>query len=419
MNAHIGYGELLKTNKSFRKLFIADWVSYLGDWFSVIAMFILASNESDGSPLAIAMVLVFRMLGIALTDPFTGMLADRFSRKKLLIVANLSATVVILFSVNFELLNNLTNLYIFAFLLMFCRAIYDPAHFAYLPNITDENELLTANALSSMSWSAALGFGAALGGFVIAEFGVTTGLLIDSSTFVLAVLLIMTLPEGGPTKDTKKSRDHGVFSDIRNGLQIVINTPRIRRIITAKGLWAVGGGAQVFLLILIGAEAGFGSVAAGVGVLYMARGFGSGCGPIIGRYLWPDKSSWPSLIGPLVGLSGLFYIIISQIEWTMILLPLIFISHGASGTNWVFSNTMIQQRSDDSWLGRASGFDSLIMSTTFALSVLFSALILEFEYASLRETIFITGILQITAGILWNIFGLPAENEWIKSQTPN
>jgi hypothetical protein len=151
----------------------------------------------------------------------------------------------------------------------------------------------------------------------------------------------------------------------------------------------------------------------------MARGFGSGSGPIIGRYLWPDKSSWPSLIGPLVGLSGLFYIIISQIEWTMILLPLIFISHGASGTNWVFSNTMIQQRSDDSWLGRASGFDSLIMSTTFALSVLFSALILEFEYASLRETIFITGILQITAGILWNIFGLPAEKEWIKSQTPN
>ena len=49
----------------------------------------------------------------------------------------------------------------------------------------------------------------------------------------------------------------------------------------AKAMWASGGGAQVFLLILIGKEAGFGDVAAGIGILYMARGFGSGFGPVV------------------------------------------------------------------------------------------------------------------------------------------
>ena len=56
----IGYGEILRKNSSFRRLFIAQEISYIGDWFTVIALFILAGEASDNSPLAIAGVLASR-----------------------------------------------------------------------------------------------------------------------------------------------------------------------------------------------------------------------------------------------------------------------------------------------------------------------------------------------------------------------
>ena len=70
----VGYFQLLKENKPFRRLFTADMISYVGDWFTVIALFILAGEATDNSPLAIAGVLVTRSFGMALCDPFSGCL---------------------------------------------------------------------------------------------------------------------------------------------------------------------------------------------------------------------------------------------------------------------------------------------------------------------------------------------------------
>ena len=84
-----GYLQFLRRNRSFRKLFISDLVMFTGDWFSVIAMFLLAAEASDSSPLAIAGVLVTRSATFASLESVTGMLADRYSRKGLMLASNL------------------------------------------------------------------------------------------------------------------------------------------------------------------------------------------------------------------------------------------------------------------------------------------------------------------------------------------
>lgn len=81
----LGYIQFLRRNRSFRKLFISDMVMFTGDWFSVIAMFLLAAEATDNSPLAIAGVLVARSFTFAPLEPITGMLADRYSRKALML----------------------------------------------------------------------------------------------------------------------------------------------------------------------------------------------------------------------------------------------------------------------------------------------------------------------------------------------
>jgi MFS family permease len=406
----IGYVQILKNNHSFRRLFIAQELSYIGDWFTVIALFILAGEASDNSPLAIAGVLATRSFSLAAMTPFTGMLADRYSRKGLMICSDLAACLVLLIVLQFDLLNNLSSVYFLAVTMVAAKSIFDPAQYAYLPNICNDEELLTANALGSGGWSLALGIGASIGGLTIAEYGITTALWIDALTFLASAICIMTLPFGGPDTTERESVSVKIVTkEITDGWKYILTTPDVRRLVIAKALWSSGGGAQIFLLILIGMEAGFGDIAAGIGILFMARGFGSGFGPMAGRPLMRNNFLRPYLIGLAVGISGIFYAIISLMEWNNLLLIMIFISHASSGFNWVQSTTLTQERAGDEWRGRVAGADFLALTLMMGLSAITAGYILENELLQLREVIALSAFIQIIMGIGWILLASPKE----------
>jgi len=408
----IGYFELLRRNSPFRRLFAANEISFIGDWFTVIALFILAGEATDNSPLAIAGVLAARSFSLALVNPFTGMLADRYSRKWLMLSANVASLVVLVAVLVFGLLESLTSVYVVAVVMVAARAVFDPAEYAYLPNICDEQELLTANALASGGWSVALGLGSAIGGLTISLYGIETALWIDTVTFAVAALGIMTLPQGGPdTSERKPATPALVLGEMVAGWKHILDSPPIRRVVFAKGLWASGGGAQVFLIILIGMEAGFGDVAAGIGILFMARGFGSGFGPVAGRPLMENPKLRPYLIGLAVGVCGLFYIGVAAIEWTGLVLVLVFLAHAASGLNWVLSTTFLQERTADEWRGRVAGTDHFGITVMMGISAVAGGLIMENDLLGLRELIALTGLVQIILGLAWIALASSHERE--------
>ena len=414
----VGFIQILKNNHSFRRLFIAQELSYIGDWFTVIALFILAGEASDNSPLAIAGVLATRSFSLAALTPFTGMLADRYSRKGLMITSDFAACIVLGIVLQLNLLNNLSSVYFLAVAMVAAKSIFDAAQYAYLPNICTDEELLTANALGSGGWSIALGIGASIGGLTIATYGITTALWIDALTFLVSAICIMTLPPGGPDiSERENATPRVVTKEITDGWKYILQNPEIRRLVIAKALWSSGGGAQIFLLILIGMEAGFGDIAAGIGILFMARGFGSGFGPMAGRKLMTNKTLQPYLIGLAVGTSGIFYIIISFMDWSNLLLLMIFISHAASGFNWVQSTTLTQERAGDEWRGRVAGADFLALTFMMGTSAITAGYILENEFLQLREVIALSAIIQIIMGIGWILFASPREKE-IFNQEP-
>ncbi len=416
----VGFIQILRNNHSFRRLFIAQELSYIGDWFTVIALFILAGEASDNSPLAIAGVLATRSFSLAALTPFTGMLADRYSRKGLMITSDFAACIVLGIVLQFDLLNNLSSVYFLAVAMVAAKSIFDPAQYAYLPNICTDDELLTANALGSGGWSIALGIGASIGGLTIATYGITTALWIDALTFLVSAICIMTLPPGGPDiSERENATPRVVTKEITDGWKYILQNPEIRRLVIAKALWSSGGGAQIFLLILIGMEEDFGDIAAGIGILFMARGFGSGFGPMAGRKLMTNKKLQPYLIGIAVGTSGIFYIIISFMKWSNLnlLLLMIFISHAASGFNWVQSTTLTQERAGDEWRGRVAGADFLALTFMMGTSAITAGYILENEFLQLREVIALSAIIQIIMGIGWILFASPREKE-IFNQEP-
>ena len=410
----VSYIGLLRSNGPYRRLFTANEISYIGDWFSMIALFLLAGEASDNSPLAIAGVLATRSFTFAPLEPLTGMLADRYPRKWLMVLGNVWSFIILVSALALGMLDSLESVYLLGMAMVVGRAISSNAESAYVPNICTKEELLSANALSSGGWSAAMGIGAGIGGLTISKYGIETALWIDSLTFLIAILLILSLPHGGPEKSIQRSfSTRAMLSEIVSGWSYILSMPSIRRVVLAKAMWASGGGAQVFLLILIGKEAGFGDVAAGIGILYMARGFGSGFGPIVSRRVMANRMMIPYLLGGVLVISGAFYIAVAASEWTVIILVYVFISHGASGVNWVLSTTMLQQRSEDKWLGRVFGTDSLGITLTMGLSTVAAGLILENGILSLRETIIATGALQILAGIFWILFATPSEKRML------
>ena len=411
------YIGLLRENRTFRKLFFANEISFIGDWFTVIALFLIAGESSNNSPLAIAGVLATRSFTFAPLEPFTGMFADKYSRKSLMLISNIFSFLILISVLSLELLDNLFSVYLISITLVIGRAIFDPAQTAYLPNICTEEELLTANAIISGGWSAAMGIGAGIGGLAISEFGVDLALWIDSITFLFAALIIYTLPEGGPKKSNKKEISiRIIFKEILDGWKYIRYNSPIRRVVGAKGMWASGGGAQVFLIVLIGMEVGFGEIAAGIGILYMARGFGSGFGPLAGKSIMTNTRLRPYIPGIAISISGIFYIAVGIVEWNFILLLLIFISHASSGINWVYSTTLLQERTEDEWRGRVSGSDNLVITLTMGISTIIAGLIMEYELLELRETIGLTGIIQILVGFLWLIFSSSNEKKYFDSK---
>jgi len=412
--AEVSYIGLLRSNGPYRRLFTANEISYIGDWFSMIALFLLAGEASDNSPLAIAGVLATRSFTFAPLEPLTGMLADRYPRKWLMVLGNVWSFIILVSALALGMLDSLESVYLLGMAMVVGRAISSNAESAYVPNICTKEELLSANALSSGGWSAAMGIGAGIGGLTISKYGIETALWIDSLTFLIAILLILSLPHGGPEKSIQRTfSPRAMLSEIVSGWSYILSVPSIRRVVLAKAMWASGGGAQVFLLILIGKEAGFGDVAAGIGILYMARGFGSGFGPIVSRRFMANRILIPYLLGGVLVISGAFYVAVAASEWTVIILVYVFISHAASGVNWVLSTTMLQQRSEDEWLGRVFGTDSLGITLTMGISTVAAGLILENGILSLRETIIATGALQILAGIFWILFATPSEKRML------
>lgn len=407
----VGYLELLRTHAAFRRFFVANSISLVGTWFTTIALFELAGRVSGTPELTVGLVLVLQMIALALPQPFTGMLADRFSRKALMVGAELLSALCVLALLFVKGPGDAWLYYGSVIALMFLHAVYLPAESAALPRIVeDEEALLTANALNSASWSVALALGAALGGAVVAAYGTSVAFVVDAATFMLSALILSRLevPQERPPPSNSSFWRDGITL-VAEGVRLIRAHPPVQRVLSAKALWAVFGGGLIYTLVMLGDEVGMGEVAAGVGVLYAVRGIGSGVGPIVARRVLRDPRRWPFYLGFLVSLSGLGYIVIAWMPFTPWIAVPVFLSHAASGANWVLSTVMLQQRTEDAWRGRVFAADYLLVTLMNGLSSLGAALWMSHGGIELRTLIGVLALGQVLSGALWVALTWPSE----------
>lgn len=409
-----GYWALVSGNRNYRRLWIGNVVSLLGDWFNTIALYVLVT-ELTGSPLALGAVFVTKMLPWALSAPLAGVIVDRYNRRRLMIGTDVLRAVVVLGFLLIDQPAEVPWLYVLLTVQVIAGAVFNPAQSASLPNITTPRELLTANALMSATWSTMLAVGAALGGFAVELLGTSAVFWIDSATYLVSAVFIFGTVIPQDTEPAETSLFQSAIGEIKDGWIHLRTHPRIGRIAFAKATWALGGGALVYMLALLGDRIAPTALAAGIGVLFMARGIGTGIGPVVVRGLFTNRRQWPTVIGGAIALCGLSYLGVAFVPWSpslgviALVCTLIVLGHAASGGNWVLSTVMLQKRTEDRYRGRVFSTDWLLVMSAESLSILVGSALLEAGWLDLVGAVKVFALLQVISGALWIAFIVPRE----------
>ena len=246
----VTYRELLRANRGFRLLWLGQVVSQMGDWFDTIAVYTIALRLT-GSSRSVALIMVARFLPSVFIGPLSGVVADRFSRRTIMITADLLRAAVVLGFLFVRHPDQMWLVYVLTVLQLAFSAFFEPAKTAAIPSVVSDRELLAANAISAITWSVMLTLGAAIGGFVAGWFGTNAAFVLDSLTFVASAMLIARVhfPKRPARESTKLTIGKALgISDTIEGARYVKHRSRVFTYLMVKPAWGMGGGILTLLL---------------------------------------------------------------------------------------------------------------------------------------------------------------------------
>jgi MFS family permease len=267
VTADSGFVGLFRRNRSFRLLLAAQSISDLGDWFNTVALMGMVYARTD-SGLMVSLILIASALPPLLLSPISGVLLDRGDKKTVMIGADLLRALF----VPLLLLSGQHFWVVFPvkMLISILTGFFSPARQAVLPAVVRQDEVVIANASSSMVSGLMGALGACLGGLVSAWAGYGTAFVIDSGTFIVSALLILrvSVPRSVPSA----GRRSGV-GDLMEGYRFVYGSRIVSALILAGISWGIVGGAYYVLLPIYGAKI-LGRGDSGIGTLYAIDGLG-------------------------------------------------------------------------------------------------------------------------------------------------
>ncbi|MFU8812068.1 MAG: MFS transporter [Balneolaceae bacterium] len=410
--------KLVTGNHDYRRLWLAQIISNFGDWFGILAVYALIQQYS-GSELLLGLIIVTKMISLAAFSPFAGYITDRFNRRKLMIACDLIRGFIVL---GFLLIVSFETLWL-AYVLMSAQmvfsAIFEPAKTSSIPNVTTSAELVNANILSAASWSIIFTTGMALGGFATAWLGTDLVFIINGISYAVSAWFIFraVIPQTALTKQQKYAQRNPI-TGIMEGFRFLRDHPSVLRPTLAKGMFTCSLGALVYLLIIVAEDVlMMGSI--GLGILYAARGVGTGIGPVMGRRLFRSESTWIYAMGLCMLFSGVMYALVSFTELLGLMALLVMIAHLSSGANWVMSTVLLQRRAPDAFRGRVFSTEWLLFTLAQSVSVTAAALILEFGLLTVQQTMLLFGGGLVVTGLFWLLRIVPQERQFLADDKPN
>jgi dTMP kinase len=364
--------------KPFRRLWIALSLSSLGDWLSLIALSILATDLGGrhAGAYAVSGVWLSSLLPALLFGPLAGAIADRFDRRTIMIAGDVIRAVLYLsipINLTLGVVDKLTWLYVAQFLASCASLFWTPAKDASVPNLVPTDKLEQANQLSLFTTygtapiagllfsliSLISRFLGSLSHYFAAQ-PVDLALYFNVVTFVISALTVMTLQlprhhaaqaaDGSPDAAAQPS----LLRSIWEGWRFLGRDRVVRGIIVGMtGAFAAAGvvvglGAPYVENVLHGGGAGW-------GVVFAAIFIGLAAGMFLGLRILHGFSR-RRLFGLSIAFAALPLALISLIPNLVIVAALVVLLGACAGVAYVTGYTVVGLEVDDDTRGRTFSF---------------------------------------------------------------
>ncbi|MFN8446912.1 MAG: MFS transporter [Caldilineaceae bacterium] len=396
---------LLRKNPNFRRLWLATVISYLGDWFNLLASAALIGHLTS-SGAAVSYLFLARLLPLFFFSPWTGTLADRFNRKRLMMIADLLRAVTVLCYILVQWTGNISLLYLLTVVQFALSALFQPAHAALIPNIVDGEDLVTANALDGFTWSSMLAFGSLLGGIATTLFGITACFVIDAASFLWSAFFISRIVVAARPVAASTSQRLGLLAFV-DGLAYLRTRVFLLCIVLVKAGGGLFWGASDVLQVPIAREifpiGENGTIT--LALFYTMIGLGSGLGPLWLTRILGDRlrsNLFSILLGFVLSVIGLYWLSVAGgvLGATLAVLLRSF----GGGLVWVYSTTIWQRLANDEFRGRVASFEFTALTLFQSLGTLWAGYAQDVLQYSLIETVRITALVPLLVTLLWGLF---------------
>jgi dTMP kinase len=409
--------------RDFRMLWLSMSLSSFGDWLGLLAITATATSLVEGfaaANFALGGVLLFRLLPAIVLGPLAGAFADRFVRRKTMVVVD-----VIRFGLfaSIPLVDNLIWLFVAQFLIEAFTLFWIPAKEAAVPNMLRRDQLEPANQLSlvttygltpvlaSIVFALLTTVGGRLSGVIPSVDQVDLALFLNALTFLVAAIVIWNLPSiSGRRAAGPVPVPETFFSSLKHGFSFAGHTPLVRGLIIGiTGAMAAAGviiaTGQAFANALGGGDAAYGLL---FGAVFVGLGSGIAFGPSIARDLARERIFGIAIVG-----AGAMVLLMSWTFTLWIALLLVVFMGFFAGIAYLAGFTLLGTDVEDEIRGRTFAIVQSLVRAALILSlavVPFGVGLIGQHHVDLgvaavpvtgeRVMLFVAGLLALGVGVL-------------------
>jgi MFS family permease len=382
-------------SRSYFPLWLGQLVSNFGDTLHYIALVVLVFRLT-GHGIGVAGLVVAEIVPVLVLGPIAGVAIDRFSRKGVLVAADIGRALLVLSLVWPQ---GAWHAYLVAGGLAAGSTFFNPAVQAVIPTVSTEDQRLAANSVAWSTTQAVQIIAAAVAGGVIALFGTRVAFGLNGASFLVSAALILTLPiprHAGQLDEGATTGFPGYLDAARAGLRFARRDTFVSRLLVVQALASFATGATGALLVVL-SEQFLHLPPAGFAWLIGAIGVGALVGPLIPNSVADDYRDARWLFVPYI-IRGVGDILMAVLRPLPLALCLQFIYGLNTSTGMVVFNSTVQGAVPDAMRGRVFTLLDITWSAMQLVSLVAGGLLVD--AVGIRPLFWVAGTLLIVSGVL-------------------
>ncbi|PWK07945.1 MFS transporter [Tumebacillus permanentifrigoris] len=392
-----------KQDRYLYQLLAGKTASDIGSFINMVAINLYV-YVLTGSAFLMGLFMAVRLLGSFVAGFYSGVLADRFNRKTMMIVADIARFVLLMLLVVLPTEWHVTLVFIVSFGIGVFGSMFNVAFQASLPVIVGPKNQVRANALFSMWGSFAMVIGLVASGTLLGVVGYLFLFAIDAFTYLISALNLISLPIKTSESSGQKGAKQSFLSEVKFILGYLRLWPVLLALMGIRLLDTFGSAAHNVGMPVFATQLNPANPSLYMGFIWAVWAVGNFAGSryMTKNYKANEESKMERMFGIGTFLMSLFFILVFAWDTPYLILPAAFLAGISDGVSAICYNMRLQQVPDER-RGRVFGVSSTMVTVGFAVGMVICSPLFDF-YRPVAVVGLLHGIPMVMALVFTIVF---------------